>query len=108
MDDFAAVALPADVKGVAAAGRGAELGLFDASPDFTPTVPTPELAGCRFVTTHPPMASSTANPPSIGQRYCCSASGASMGTPSPPPGRLSGERLSWRLFGPVFCDWPEG
>src|SRR5208282_3323162 len=85
--------LAADVAGVTGGRTAAPLTL-DGAPDFAAEVAATDAPVCRFVTTHPPMASSTANPKRMGQRYFCRASGASIGTPSPPPGRLSLERLS--------------
>ena len=56
------------------------------------------LSGCRFKTTQAPPARTTAKPRMMYRRYCCNGSGASMGAPSPPPGRLSR---------PCCCDAPE-
>src|ERR1035438_5232886 len=92
MDGLAAGAPAANVEGV----RRCVLPELEVGTVFTTGVAPTLAGGCRFVTTQPPIASRTANPKRIGQRYFCSASGASIGTPSPPPGRLS-DRKSTRL-----------
>src|SRR5690242_14894733 len=61
------------------------------------TFPAAAAAGWRFITTHAPPASAIAIPPRRYQRYFWRGSGASMGAPSPPPGRLS---LPWARAAP--------
>src|SRR5208282_5918842 len=78
IDDFATGVLAADVAGVTGGRTAAPLTL-DGAPDFAAEVAATDAPVCRFVTTHPPMASSTANPKRMGQRYFCRASGASIG-----------------------------
>src|SRR6202022_4680051 len=47
-------------------------------------------ADCCFEATYTaPAASTAAKPPRMYQRYFCRGSGASVGGPSPPPGRAS-------------------
>src|SRR6266849_133088 len=76
-----------------AAGAAAEcVGMRGSAMD---AVGAATVAGWRFITTHAPTASIKANPIRIGQRYCCKGSGASMGAPSPPPGRLSRPWPCW-------------
>src|ERR1700692_1817423 len=43
---------------------------------------------CRDATQTPPMSRTAAEPTRIHHRYFCSGSGASIGGPNPPPGRL--------------------
>ena len=55
-------------------------------PPLAPAVAWNEV--WRLVTIHPPMASRAMKAPMMGQRYFSRGSGASMGTPRPPPGRV--------------------
>src|SRR3979490_590620 len=48
----------------------------------------PAVDCCRDATNTPPITRAAAEPPRIHHRYFCRGSGASIGGPNPPPGRL--------------------
>src|SRR5579863_8267771 len=75
--------------------------------DFAPARvrPAPRAAAdCwRQATKTAPATSTTAKPARMGQRYFCRGSGASMGGPSPPPGRLPAGAAADTPCAPPSC-----